>query len=585
MLIIDCETKTPTGRPDPTQDIIRAIGFYDLDENKEYFMTYLQKDEIIALIKKHRVIITFNGDYYDIPILQRHGMWGFGHISVDLRVVLKKRATFLGASNISFSLLAAAKFFKLESKKIEDFDYSILGKDSWTDEELAYIKEYTMQDIMVTKQLFEKFDEFFSPFKEGLSKIDIMKMKWMTTTMSVYGYKVLCNMVGIPEEYADTYERDRYDGGFVAEPIVDEAHDDVYCLDFASLYPHNNIQSNLFSHNCKCCTKEEKWHGNKLFPVLGYYCKKQHGKIEQALIKLYKRRDEYKKAKDPREYAIKIVLNSIYGMTANPVFKQVYNYNTASDCTLIGRESIKYAREQFDKAGYTVLYSDTDSVYLQDPFKNKERILQTKNKIIKHLQDNLPLPVFTFDMKVDAEIAHIWFFKTEDTFKKKQYMYVTTNGKLRLIGMTMTKRDSSGLGLYIFNKYMREQVLTGNIHFNFEHIHQKIYEELEKNPLLAARQFKVLEPTAYKKEHQIQKCIAKVYGSGTHKLIPNKHVGVGKSIKYCTEKEFKNARLGPHSIILNKTWNELKPFLNKIPKEISACAGKNQKELLKWTNI
>ena len=78
-------------------------------------------------------------------------------------------------------------------------------------------------------------------------------------------------------------------------------------------------------------------------------------------------RKEYKKQGDPKEYAIKILLNSLYGLSGTPVFKQLYNYNTASDCTAIGRQSLIHARTEFLNAGYEVLYSDTDSVYIQVP--------------------------------------------------------------------------------------------------------------------------------------------------------------------------------------------------------------------------
>ena len=53
------------------------------------------------------------------------------------------------------------------------------------------------------------------------------------------------------------------------------------------------------------------------------------------------KRREFKILKNPIEYAIKIVLNSFYGASGNPVFKNIYNRTTVSDCTLIGRKCIE----------------------------------------------------------------------------------------------------------------------------------------------------------------------------------------------------------------------------------------------------
>jgi len=583
MLVFDIETKT-FGRPDPNKDEFKYIGAYEYETDTYLFYSEKDKDKIIDMFKRHRVIIGFNSKYYDEPILKRAGLFPGIHCHIDLRESIKKRAAILGCKNSAMSLKALAKYFKLEQSKSE-IDYDLMKKDNPTVEEVEEIKKYTLQDIIVTKQMYDKVALFFEAFKEGLSKQDVMSYKWLTTSVAVYTYKMICNLTGIDEEYSDNVEHKKFEGGYVADPLKAEEHDNIYCLDFSSLYPHNIIQGNLYSTNCKCCTDEEKWSGNELFPLMGKYCKKKQGKIEVVLKGIYNKRLKYKENKDKREYGLKIALNTIYGLLGNPSFKSLYNRSAAHDCTLIGRQSTKYARKKFMDAGYSVLYSDTDSVFIKDPFKDKTRLLFVKDSIITFLKSNLPFPADTFDMTIDADIKHIWFFKAGDRFKKKNYLYVDNDLEIHIIGLPMIKNDSSRLGYKIFKKYMTDKIKAGELKFQFKDVSTWIYEELEADIKCVARTFKVWDLKEYMNPNQIHAQISAKYGAGVHTLIPNKYVGVGKSIKYCTEEEFKERGLSLHAVILNKVYNELKEFVNYIPRPDSVNNKNNQHELLRWTNI
>ncbi len=344
------------------------------------------------------------------------------------------------------------------------------------------------------------------------------------------------------------------------------------------------MQGNLYSHKCACCTKEEKWHGNEMFPITGNYCKVGLGKIENIIKSWYLLRKQYKADKDPREYYLKILINSVYGISGSPLFKSLYNHNSASDCTLISRECLKYARKILVKNGYNVLYSDTDSVYLKDLWDDKRRLLKIKDEIVRELKKNLPFPAKTFDMDIDAEIKHIYFFKKNERYLKKHYIYVTNKDKVKVVGLPMIKNDSSRLGYQIFKQHMIEGVKTGKLRFDYNEVEQWVKQEIESNIDIITRTFRVWDTDQYKTTHNIQAQISKRYGPGVHKLIPNRYYGVGKKVHYCTIPEFKQQGLLYSAIILNKLWSELAPFLNYVPKE-SVCGKKKvQEELLRWVS-
>jgi DNA polymerase elongation subunit (family B) len=583
VLIFDIETNVPGAKPDPEQDIFRFMGAYDYEADEYHFLE--DEQEIKDLFKKHRVIVGYNSKGYDEPILKRHGLMPYRHIHIDLMEVIKKRQSVLGCTNESKSLRNMAKFFGLTQDK-DNLDYNLLKKETLSTSEYNEIKRYTLQDIKVTKELFDKLSKEFETFKEFMSKHDNMTYKWLTSSISVYTYKVICNLVGIKEEYDDNVEHQRFTGGFVALPSQKEAHGDIYCLDFNSLYPHNMIQGNLFSHSCRCCADEDKWNGNELFPIKGKYCITKNGKVETIVQEIYNKRRELKKAKDPRQYALKIVINTLYGCTGNAVFKNLFNYNSAYDCTLIGRESVKLARRKFKSAGYNVLYTDTDSVYIQDVYKDKQRLLLVKDSIINEIKKHLPFPAESFDMGIDDEIEHIWFFEKNNKYLKKFYMYVTTKGKVVVKGLPMIKNDSSLIGYKIFKKYMMNDVKNGNIKFNYGQIRQWLHDEIDTNIKQVARNFKVYEADTYKMEGQLQAQIATRYGVGNHLLLPNRYIGAGKSVKYCTIKEFKDKQLNVNALVLNKFWSEMEIFSNYVPTQYKANnKNKGQVELLAWASL
>jgi DNA polymerase elongation subunit (family B) len=567
-LIYDIETRT-FGKPDATKDEFRVFGYHDLDTNKSGIII----DDIVQvkeLLKKHKIVIGFNNTEYDNVILKRYQV-NFNYTTIiDLYKIFKSKSGIMKLNLKSFSLDNISKELKIQRKQ-QDFDYTLLNKDTWSEKEVKIIKDYTLNDIEVTRQMWEYIKNFFEPFKHFIEFDDSRKYKHITSSTGAYVYKVICKEVGIEEDYNDDEEHTTYAGGFVSTPSDEYLTGNIYCLDFASAYPHMYIQANLYSHNCKCCKEDEKYTGGKLFKLSGRYCQKTQGKIENTIKKLYKQRLEYKKNKDNREYALKIILNTIYGISGNETFKNLYNFKTASDCTYMARECIKIAREFYSNAGYKVIYSDTDSVFIKDDFNDIDRILSVKNRIIEEIKQSVPFPQDTFNMGIDAKIKMIYFPKCG----KKNYLYLTEDNKIVIKGLPFIKSNASELSQIVFNKYIKQQIIdTQTIKFKEKQIKQWCYNELSSNLDFGAVEFKVFAASTYKNSSQLQCQIANKFGVGVYKLLPNtKNVGVGKGRGYCTKEEFAINNLTIEDIDLTKTFSELSIFTET---EI------NNTELSKW---
>jgi len=332
-----------------------------------------------------------------------------------------------------------------------------------------------------------------------------------------------------------------------------------------SLYPHIMMQANLYGF-ANIDNLDIVWKGEGISYTEGSYFKDKLAPVGKVLQQLYQKRLEYKKQKDERQYTIKIIINTIYGLLGNPSFASVSNFTAAADCTRLGRQWVNAARLHFSEHGYNVLYTDTDSVYLEDPFHNKKKLLEIKDKHIQDVKKSIPFPQDTFDMGVDDEIRMMHFFTGPNgDLLKKNYLYVTQSGKLKIKGMQIIKSTATPLGKKVFEKYIKPEILADN---QVKHPKYKIQEwieaELKQDLGLATVFFKVRAFDDYKNPSQIQAQIAKEYGEGQYNMIKLKqpHVkGVGANKNYVWDKFKDEIKLS--MIDLDKTWSELTPFIEE----------------------
>jgi len=263
----------------------RFFGWYSYKDNKYYVTREI--NVIQEVINKFKLLVGFNNKEYDNNLLKRYGINFDYKIQLDLMQVLKPRDKFGkhrcgiiirdGKSMFDtidgYSMEKVAKWLKLDDLKQEDFNYNILEKEEYTEEELKYIYKYLKQDLVVTRKIFEFLENYFSTMRPFLSKKDQDKKEYIRATTAVYAYKVLCNYTGIKEEYTNGLKQD-FKGAFVYQPKKNEYRGSIYCLDFASLYPHIFIQCNLFS---RLTNSEDGWNGGGFWITQGVYDDKEQG--------------------------------------------------------------------------------------------------------------------------------------------------------------------------------------------------------------------------------------------------------------------------------------------------------------------
>jgi len=558
LLFLDLETNSL----DVEEADIKFVGC--MEETGKVWMKEWSEEtrkELLEKIDECSKVVTFNGEAYDLPILQRHGISIPYWQHIDIYEVYKKRAPLIRSGGFkSYSLKNIVKEIGLPSDGKGDIDYKIFLKDEWTKKEYDEIYAYLRQDLVVTRELWDYLILKFDNLKEFLNKRDQNNYKHITSSTGAYGYKVICHSLGLKEEYIDSDESTPYEGAYVMTPKKEAIRGDVLYLDFASLYPMLYVHSNLFSSKCDCCTPEEKWQGNDMFEINGKYCSKKQGKMEELIKKFYLQRNEYKKVKDPRQFAIKIILNSLYGSSSKQSFKHLYSKYTASDCTSLARQSIGYAIKQLESHGYSPVYADTDSCIVELNGKSKEECLKLAKKISKDISNSLPFPWEEFDFKLEDVLDYIQFFKDKKgKLIKKNYIYINKAGKMTIKGMDIIKRNCSELGQQIFKNNLKPQILEKkDCLFTKEYIDGLITEYINANKLIIAKRFNIKD-TEYKSKTSIYSLIKDKYGPGEIMMIKNKNIGAGKGVKYCSLEEANDLTLS--DLDLEDIYKEMSPFI------------------------
>jgi DNA polymerase-2 len=155
-------------------------------------------------------------------------------------------------------------------------------------------------------------------------------------------------------------------GGHVLEPRPG-LYTNVIVLDFKSLYP-SLIRTfeidplNLLRAGSPAAREERD---PIVAPNGAAFGRGRRGILPHILDEIMPRREEARRAGEQvRSYAIKILMNSFYGVLATPACR-FYDPRLANAITGFGREVLLWCKERLEARGLRVLYGDTDSLFVE----------------------------------------------------------------------------------------------------------------------------------------------------------------------------------------------------------------------------
>ncbi|MBX4212233.1 DNA polymerase II [Candidatus Pacearchaeota archaeon] len=148
-------------------------------------------------------------------------------------------------------------------------------------------------------------------------------------------------------------------GGYVYSSKSGIFHN-VLILDFKSLYP-----SIIRTFNIDPASFLEKKEPEAIESPNKAYFRNDDGILPIIIENLHKAREKAKKEKrELASYAIKIIMNSFFGVLASPNCRY-FSLKIANAITHFGQMIIQLTAKEIEKKGYKVIYSDTDSVFVE----------------------------------------------------------------------------------------------------------------------------------------------------------------------------------------------------------------------------
>ena len=443
------------GTNDLAPDI--KVRFYDEDNEKGMI------EDVFNLIKDYPLLITYNGDGFDLPYLYNRAE----RLGIDKNTnplyMMRDSATLKEGVHLDLYRTLSNRAFQIYAfgQKYTDFSLNSVSKGLLNEQKLDYgveidkmtlyqIGKYCQNDAYLTYKLTSFNDDLLMNLLVVISRIgrmpidDISRMGVSQWIRSLLYYEHRKNNMLIPRREEidkrstgvtnDAVIKDKkYRGGLVVEP-KEGIHFDVTVMDFASLYPSIIKVKNLSYETVRCSHTECK---KNMIPQTNHWvCTKKNGLTSVLIGSLRDLRVNYYKTMSKNQNltneerqlytvvaaALKVILNASYGVMGAQIFP-LYFLPAAEATTATGRHIILDTIEKCRELNVDVLYGDTDSIFVKNP---TEQQMQT---IINQAKNNHGV-----ELEVEKEYRYVVL-----SDRKKNYLGVTKNGKVDVKGLTGKK--------------------------------------------------------------------------------------------------------------------------------------------------
>jgi DNA polymerase, archaea type len=440
-------------------------------------------EETFRIISSYPIIITYNGDEFDLPYLYARSQDsaidpadGVPIARQEVPIIIKRESfvkrgiqaepvqikngihidLFRTFQNRSVQIYAFSHKYSeytlnaISEALLNDTKYEFEGDIS----ELSIDKLaiYCMKDADLTFRLTSFNDNLLMKLLIVISRIGRMSMddiarfgvnQWIRGMM-YYEHRHQNALIPRRDELqakgtASTtaiIKEKKYRGGLVVEPTLG-IHFNVIVVDFASLYPSIIKVHNLSYETVNCPHQSCKNDSSQRIPETSHWtCKEKRGltslligSLRDLRVKYYKylSRDKALTAEERQLYnvvsqAIKVILNASYGVMGAEIFP-LYCLPVADATAAIGRSTTTKTIEKCKEIGIDVIYGDTDSLFLRNPSPTNV------NRISAWARSNLGV-----DLEIDKQYRYIVFSEL-----KKNYLGVLSDGTVDVKGLTGKK--------------------------------------------------------------------------------------------------------------------------------------------------
>ncbi|MFT4326384.1 MAG: DNA polymerase domain-containing protein [Candidatus Woesearchaeota archaeon] len=496
-----------------TQKILVAKGY---PTKKDFVECYQSEAEMleafVTLIKKINpdIISGYNIKNFDIPyILKRCEMYDIPcNIGVDHTQIIesksKQKYTIEGIQIFDmFDFLKRIMRTSITgSLSLDNVSQTLLDaqKDSvnlkelatiWTQhenlEKIDIFAQYCIKDSVLVQDLMkyflydiQEFTKMINCSREELSIVSFSEIveNYLIAESRNYG-QIIPNKP--KNEDIEKRKTTRLKGAFVFEPTPG-VYDRIGVFDFRSLYP-----SLIESHNIsKGRLSKEKTKNSLEVPDHDLYLDQTNKAfiptiVEQIISRRGNLKELIKDTKDQTQKrllasrigTLKLIANSLYGYLGFYMARW-YCFECAQAVTAFGRSYIHKTIDHFQNLGYEVLYSDTDSVFLQ----LKDKTLEDAQTDVATFNEKLP-GLMNLEFEKEYKTG-IFVEARNEKGAKKRYALIDTSNNLKVAGLAMVRGDWSPIAKKMQKETLQILLETKDTKKAIAYVKQEL-DALEKN--------------------------------------------------------------------------------------------------------
>jgi len=283
------------------------------------------------------------------------------------------------------SLRYVSKLLWPEDEDMHKLDIDASQMDREWAERPDEVLEYCVRDTILPLDILDRLQSIAR--KEALASVSLTTVESASLdTTSRWIDSLVIRLadrtnVAVPTTISGPRRRDQIAGGYVHE--VDAGISPwVVVLDFKSMYPSIMISNNICSTTLVRDNSTDDSHSISPTTETRYLSKDERiGLVPHLLEQLMSSRDQHKAAlaaaresgdeaeaflQDQLQYAVKILMNSFYGVFASSFYRFTHP-DLGASITEWARHNIRKIISDLEVEGYDVVYSDTDSIFVRAP--------------------------------------------------------------------------------------------------------------------------------------------------------------------------------------------------------------------------
>ena len=508
----DLETYSPGRFSDAKKDPIlmasfalpekaRVLSYGKGFEKKQTEIFDNEKEMVKGLedrIKQEKldVIATYNGDLFDFPYVKERAeklglsfrisadgseprmmkkgrdnaakLAGIQHL--DVYQMLRFLSRFAVVNLIKFDLESVVKrLFGKEKEKIKSDEInSIWNERKGLDRLATYCSEDSEYTLKIGEQYLPLIVELCKIVKQPLFEVGRASASMLVEYLIMAKCFETGRLIANRPDDAAMQQRMLHPikGGYVKEPEPG-LHENLAVLDFSSLYPTIIISHNVSPETVGC--EHEECKRKNLAPNKQWFCGKKKGLIPEILKGLFEKRMKMKKqAKkldksnpnyallNAKQQALKILLNSFYGYLLYSR-SRFYSREAGSAITAWARQYVQWVGKEAEKAGFGVLYGDTDSEFLAIPKGKTQKDVQA---FVESINKQLP---GVMNLELEGFFKRgIFVTKESGEGAKKKYALIDYKGNMKIVGFEYVRRDWSPTAKETQRNVLRAVLEEGN---------------------------------------------------------------------------------------------------------------------------